>query len=118
MSGDLISLPVRVPAVMAPAVRAEVPELVDIAVSLGKIERTIRWLERRGVERLGHSSHRWGGLRVRVKHSHVLRMLLADEMVSRGHTSTGGMRIEHWEARDSATGVLIEWDEERPEGRR
>ena len=39
-------------------------------------------------------------------------------MVSRGHTCSGGLRIEHWEARDPATGVLIEWDEERKEGAR
>lgn len=85
---------------------------MDFGTLLGKIERTMRWLDRHQVEIVGMRCSTLRGARVIARGTHRLRQILADEMVSRGHQMTGAGRIEQMEARDPATGVLICWQEE------
>lgn len=84
----------------------------DHETQLGKIGRTIRWLEKNGVEVAAFGGGSFRGPRVACRASHRLRSLLADEAVSRGHAHYGETRIERMEARDPSTGVLIVWEEE------
>lgn len=90
---------------------------MDFKTLLGKLERTMAWLDRHRIEVVGLSGDNWKGTTVEVRDCARLRQLLADEMVSNGHDFTRGVRVEKWEARDPTTGVLIVWDEERQEGR-
>lgn len=84
----------------------------DHETQLGKIGRTIRWLEKNGIEVAAFGGGTFRGPRVAARASHRLRTLLAEEAVSRGHSHYGETRIERMEARDPSTGVLIVWEEE------
>jgi len=88
----------------------------EVGKSAAAITRTCAWLQQRGVQILGYGWHFFGGARVRAQDGHALRKLLAEQRVSRGHTVSDGVRVEHWQARDPRTQVLVEWDEERTGG--
>lgn len=113
MSGIVISMPVRQRAHVAPQ-RVQ----MDFGTLLGKLERTLRWLDRHQVEVLAFACSTMKGPRVHVEGSGRVRSVLADEATSRGHSQYGGSRFEQWEARDPATGVLILWQEQHREGGR
>ena len=112
MSGIFISMPVRQRAHVAPQ-RVQ----MDFGTLLGKIERTLRWLDRHGIAVAAFACSTLKGARVHVDDGGGrVRKVLAEEAVSRGHSVHGGSRFEDWEARDPATGVLIVWQEQHREG--
>lgn len=88
------------------------PVVVDHALILARIQRAAVWLKKHGVKIKSLTWHFFGGARIRVENSYKLYMLFSEGRYSRGHTRTGNTRIEHWQARDPVTNVLIEWDEE------
>lgn len=85
---------------------------MDFGTLLGKVERTLRWLDRHQIEVVAFACSTLRGARVHARGTARLHQILADEMVSRGHHMTGGGRFEQMEARDPSTGVLICWEEE------
>lgn len=89
---------------------------MDFSTLLGKLERTLRWLDRNRVEVIAFSCSTLRGAKVGARDSGRLRQLLRDEMRSIGHKQFAGVRYEQWSARDPATGVQIVWEEERREG--
>lgn len=91
---------------------------MDFSTLLGKLERTLRWLDRHHIEVVAFSCSTLQGAKVGARNSGRLRQLLADEMRSKGHRQFSAVRYEQWEARDPTTGVLIVWEEERREGER
>lgn len=86
---------------------------MDFATQLGKLERTLRWLDRHQIEVVAFACSTLKGARIHARGAGSLRRILREEMCSRGHTVTGATRIEQMEARDPSTGVLICWEEER-----
>jgi hypothetical protein len=90
---------------------------MDFKTLLGKLERTMAWLDRHRIEVVAFSCSTLQGAKVGARDSGRLRQLLADGMHSKGHRQFSGVRFEQWEARDPVTGVLIVWEEERQEGR-
>lgn len=85
---------------------------LDFATLLGKLERSLRWLDRHQIEVVAFAASTLKGARVHVRGGGKLRGLLAEELWSAGHQSLGGVRFEQWQARDPVTGVLILWEEE------
>ncbi len=88
------------------------PVVYDHLFIIGRIERTASWLKKHGLKIKSMTWHFIGGSRIRVENSYKLYMLFSEGRYSQGHTRTGNTRIEHWQARDPVTNVLIEWDEE------
>ncbi len=88
------------------------PVVYDHALILARIQRAADWLKKHGVKIKSLTWHFFGGARIRVENSYKLYMLFSEGRYSQGHTRTGNTRIEHWQARDPVTNVLIEWDEE------
>ena len=84
---------------------------MDFGTLLGKVERTLRWLDRHQIEVVAFACSTLRGARVHARGTARLHQILADEMVSRGHDYDGAGRIERMEARDPSTGVLICWEE-------
>ena len=111
MTGMIISLPVRQRAHVA-SMRTQ----MDFSSLLGKLERTLRWLDRHQISVRAFACSTLKGARVHVDGTGQVRKILADEAVSRGHTQSAGSRFEQWEARDPRTGVLIVWEEQIPLG--
>jgi len=68
---------------------------MDFGTLLGKVERTLRWLDRHQIEVVAFACSTQRG-----------------DTVSRGHQMNGAGRFEQMEARDPSTGVLICWEEE------
>lgn len=85
---------------------------MDFSTQLGKLERTLRWLDRNQIEVSAFSCSTLRGATVCARSVGKLRYLLRDELYSRGHACTGSLRIERMAARDPSTGVLITWEEE------
>lgn len=98
--------------VAAPVARLRVQ--LDFGTWLGKLERTLRWLDRHQIEVVAFACSTMKGGRVHAAMACAwrLRRLLSEEANSRGHCHYGERRIEQWEARDPSTGVLICWEEE------
>lgn len=85
---------------------------MDFGTLLGKLERTLRWLDRHQVEVVAFACSTLRGARVHARGTARLHQMLADELASRGHHMTAAGRFEQMEARDPSTGVLICWEEE------
>lgn len=85
---------------------------MDITTLIGKLERTLRWLDRHQIEIVAFACSTLRGARIHARGASRLRKILGDELCSRGHHALGAVRIEQMEARDPATGVLICWEEE------
>ena len=102
------------PASPATPLRALPPRglQMDISTLVGKLERTLRWLDRHQIEIVEATITKLGTAEVHARGTARLHQILADEMVSRGHDYDGAGRIERMEARDPSTGVLICWEEE------
>lgn len=117
MSADVLTFPeTRHPGPLAGS-RADVVRVglqLDFPTLLGKLERTLRWLDRHAIPVAAFACSTLKGARVNCLGSGAgrLRSLLADEAYSRGHRHYGERRIEEWQARDPSTGVLICWEEE------
>jgi hypothetical protein len=96
--------------------RAEIARVgglqMDFGSVLGKLERCLRWLDRHQIEVAAFSCSTFRGPMVYAIGPGKLRQLLRDEMYSRGHVCSGGLRTEKWQAMDPSTGVLICWEEE------
>lgn len=99
-------------ALVAELAKENKPVVVDHALILAPIQRAADWLKKHGVKIKSLTWHFFGGARIRVENSYKLYMLFSEGRYSQGHTRTGNTRIEHWQARDPVTNVLIEWDEE------
>lgn len=91
---------------------------LDFKTLLGKLERSLRWLDHNRVEVRAFSCSTLRGATICVQDCARLRQMLADEMESTGHKQLSGVRYEQWKARDPSTGVTITWEEERREGGR
>ncbi len=85
---------------------------MDFSTLLGKLERTLRWLDRHQIEVASFSCSTFRGPQVGARGPGKLRQLLRDEMYIHGHICSGGIRLEQWRAKDPSTGVLILWEEE------
>ena len=114
MSAQVMTFPDRMDGPLARR-RAEISTRgvqMDFSTLLGKLERTLRWLDRNQVEVSAFACSTFRGPQVCARGSGRLRQLLREEMYSHGHICSGGLRIEQWRAKDPSTGVLITWEEE------
>ena len=84
----------------------------DFATWLGKLERTLRWLDRNSVEVLAFSCSSLKGARVHVRSTPRLRDMLREETHSLGHRADAISRWETFQATDQSTGVRILWEED------
>jgi hypothetical protein len=84
----------------------------DFFAWLGKLEKTLRWLDRNTVEVLAFACSSLKGARVHVRSTARLREMLRDETHSVGHRADAISRWETFQARDPSTGVLIVWEED------
>lgn len=114
MSADILDFPNRLPGPLAER-RAQIARRgvqIDFATLLGKLERTLGWLDRHQIEVAAFAASTIRGAVVQARACGPLAYLLREEKASRGHCCVGGSRFEKWEARDPQTGVLICWEEE------
>lgn len=114
MSATLLDFPNRLPGPLAER-RAQIARRgvqIDFKTLLGKLERTLTWLDRHQIEVAAFAASTLKGARVQARPCGALSYLLREEKQSRGHCCLGGIRFEQWEARDPSTGVLICWEEE------
>lgn len=114
MSATVFDFPNRLPGPIAER-RAQIARRgvqIDFNTLLGKLERTLTWLDRHQIEVAAFAASTLKGARVHARGGGALSHLLREEKQSRGHDCSGGLRFEQWEARDPVTGVLILWEEE------
>ncbi len=114
MSAQVMDFPLAAERPLARR-RAEVARYgtqMDFSTLLGKLERTLRWLDRHQIEVSAFACSTFRGAQVCARGPGQLRQLLRDEMYSSGHVCSGNVRLEQWRARDPSTGVLILWEEE------
>lgn len=116
MSAQVLGFPVASGAFPALAERRAALQTgrlqMDFTTQLGRLERTLRWLDRHQIEVVAFACSTLKGARIHARGAGRLRQILSDTLCSRGHQATGALRIEQMEARDPSTGVLICWEEE------